>query len=155
MAKNKMSEVAKLLGIELEEEFRLNGYKLKYKLSNNGLMYWSNTLQHWVLSNEIGKLLSGEFKIIKLPKPILDDVEREYLGNIIKPFRDRVIYIAKAETVKTYSPNAKVYECIYIMYKDSSKKKNPYYMGFPCFKKGTMYKGMILDKGYTLEELGL
>ena len=25
----------------------------------------------------------------------------------------------------------------------------------PCFKKGTMYKNMVINKEYTLEELGL
>ena len=151
-----MEEVAKLLGLELEEEFIIEGYRIKYKLSKEGLMFWSIPLQDWVLSSIIGELLSGERKIIKLPKPILDDVEKEYLGNIIKPFRNRILYIAKSETVKTYdNPNPKIYECIYIMYRDSSKKKNPFYMGFPCFEKGTMYKGMELDKEYTLAELGL
>ena len=28
-------------------------------------------------------------------------------------------------------------------------------MAFPCFEKGTMYKGMEAYKEYTLEELGL
>lgn len=158
---NKMKEVAKLLGVELEEEFKLKekdtNYIIhtKYKLTENSLMGWSVPEQKWWYSTMLQHLLTGRYQIVKLPKPILDDIERKYLGNIVKPFRDRIIYIAKAETVKTYSPNAKVYECIYIMYKDSSKKQNPFYMGFPCFKKGTMYKGMELNKEYSLEELGL
>ena len=157
MAKNYMKDVAKLLGVELEEEFRIEGFPNKYKLSENGLVSWSNYWQSWVSSSDIiEELLTGESELVKLPKPILDDVEKEYLGNIIKPFRNRILYIAKSETVKTYdNPNPKIYECIYIMYKDSTKKRNPYYMGFPCFEKGTMYKGMELDKEYTLEELGL
>lgn len=155
MAENKMAEVAKILGVELEEEFKIDGFRCKYKLANDGLMYWSYLDSKWLVSVLFKELLTGELKIIKLPKPIIDDVEKEYLGNIVKPFRDRIIYIAKAETVKTYNPNAKVYECIYIMYKDTSKKQNPFYMGFPCFKKGTMYKSMELNKKYTLEELGL
>ena len=102
-------------------------------------------------------MAEGKMKeLIKIPEPVLDDIEKNYLSNIIKPFRNRILYIAKSETVKTYdNPNPKIYECIYIMYKDRSKKKNPFYMGFPCFKKGTMYKNMELDKEYTLEELGL
>ena len=105
---------------------------------------------------EVPKFLNVKLEEVFLPKPILDDVEKKYLSSIIKPFRNRILYIAKSETVKTYdNPNPKIYECIYIMYKDRSKKKNPFYMGFPCFEKGTMYKGMELDKKYTLEELGL
>ena len=125
MAENKIKEVAQLLGLELEEEFRLEGASNRYKLTKDGLMWLPSDSDKWYFSVIINELILGKYKIIKLPKPILDDVEREYLGNIIKPFRDRVIYIAKAETVKTYSPNAKVYECIYIMYKDGSKKQNP------------------------------
>ena len=156
MAENKMNEVAQLLGLELEEEFRIEGFPHKYTLSENGLVSWSDYWQLWVQSDILGRLLTGKYQLVKLPKSILDDVEKEYLGNIIKPFRNRILYIAKSETVKTYdNPNPKIYECIYIMYKDSTKKKNPYYMGFPHFEKGTMYKGMELDKKYTLEELGL
>ena len=154
MAQNKMEEVAKLLGVELEEEFRIKyDNKAMYTLMEDG--FFEVIGRNTYLQRDIDNLLNGEWEVVKIPKPILDDKEKEYLGNIVKPFRDRIIYIAKAETVKTYSPNAKVYECIYIMYKDSSKKQNPFYMGFPCFKKGTMYKGMKLDKEYTLEELGL
>ena len=153
---NKMKEVAKLLGVELEEEFRIEGLTRKHKLTENGLRCWFDDFQQWYASYYIDELLTGESKIIKLPKPILDDVEKEYLSAVIKPFRNRILYIAKSETVKTYdNPNPKIYECIYIMYKDSPKKKNPFYMGFPCFERGTMYKGMKLNREYLLEELGL
>ena len=154
MAQNKMEEVAKLLGLELEEEFRIKyDNKAMYVLKDDG--FFEVVGRNTYLQRDIDNLLNGEWEVVKLPKPILDDGERKDLGNIVKPFRDRMIYIEKAETIKTYNPNAKVYECIYIMYKDSSKKQNPFYMGFPCFKKGTMYKGMELNKKYTLEELGL
>ena len=33
--------------------------------------------------------------IYKREEPILDDKEKEYLGNVIRPFRDRVEYIVK------------------------------------------------------------
>lgn len=156
MVENKMKEVAKLLGVELEEEFRIDFFDVKYKLTKNGLMYWRNSNQEWVNSTMLEDLLTGERQITKLPKPILDDVEKKYLSNVIKPFRNKILYIAKSETVKTYdNPNPKIYECIYIMYKDSTKKRNPYYMGFPHFEKGTMYKSMKNNKKYTLEELGL
>lgn len=147
MAENKMKEVAKLLGVELEEEFRIDGYKLKYKLSNNGMMYWSNTLQHWVLSNAIGKLLSGELKIIKLPKPILDDVEKEYLSAVIKPFRKHIINIRKIQNYR--------YEFIEIMIYRTDEGVSCEVISLPYFNKDKMYKGMEINKQYTLEELGL
>lgn len=74
-------------------------------------------------------------------KEILDDKEKEYLSNVIKPFRDKVEYIVKfgclpEEYISICLPKCEVID-------------------LPCFKKGTMYKGMEIDKEYTLEELGL
>lgn len=155
MAKNVMAEVAKALGLELGEEFSI-GDTDKYVLLDDGLFKTIGKLTYWQVSIE--NLLTGEWDVVKLPKPILDAKEKEFLSALVKPknIRNRILYIAKDECVKTYeNPNAKIYECIYIMYKDSSKKRNPFYMGFPCFEKGTMYKGMELNKEYTLEELGL
>lgn len=74
-------------------------------------------------------------------KEILDEEEKEYLSNVIKPFRDKVEYIVK----ETSSNN----EYITISIKDDSD------LSFPNFKKGTKYKGMKEEKEYTLEELGL
>ena len=68
MAKNKMADVAKLLGVELEEEFKIKGFTNKCKLSTYGLMCWSDTKQDWVLSSAIGELLTGLDEIVKLPK---------------------------------------------------------------------------------------
>lgn len=74
-------------------------------------------------------------------KEILDDVEKEYLLNIIKPFKDKVEYICKNSGLPG--------EYISInMAKDSS-------IILPYFKENTMYKGMKLYKKYTLKELGL
>ena len=153
---NIMKEVANSLGVELGEEFRIEGCTMKYQLSETGLEFWSDTCKDWCPTHGLEGILTGVCKIIKPSELILDDAEKEYLGNIIKPFRNRILYIAKSETVKTYdNPNPKIYECIYIIYKDSTKKINPYYMGFPNFEKGTMYKGMKLNREYLLEELGL
>ena len=147
MAQNKMKEVAKLLGVELEEEFRIDGLSYKYKLSNYGLMCWSNNLQRWYITSIIGELLTGVKQIIKLPKPILDDVEKEYLSNIIKPFRDRIISIRK------YKFNQDEYIGIYVKYYAETDENEM--ITLPVFKEGTMYKGMKLNREYLLEELGL
>ena len=142
---NKMKEVAKLLGLELEEEFKIDGYSSKYKLSNNGLMLWSDNLQQWVLYIEFNGLLTGKAQIIKLPKPILDDVEKEYLSAVIKPFRNKVYAIAKYDDgVDNYYIQIAIKQNVYFEYID-----------LPYFKKGTMYKGMELKKEYTVEQLGL
>ena len=81
-------------------------------------------------------------------KPILDKVERKYLSDVIRPFRkDYKITISKKSVI-----DAKEYLCI-------SVKKIPSvfseFILLPCFKKGSMYKGMERDKEYSLEELGL
>lgn len=74
-------------------------------------------------------------------KEILDDVEKEYLSAVIRPFKDKVKYIAKYDDSRLEFISIKLVG-------DSA-------MLFPYFKKGTMYKGMELEKQYTLKELGL
>ena len=67
MSENKMNEVAQLLGLELEEEFRIEGLTKKYKLTENGLMCWFDDFQQWYASYYIDELLAGKAQIIKLP----------------------------------------------------------------------------------------
>lgn len=149
---NIMKDVAKLLGLELEEEFRIESYDSKYKLTRDGLRFWSVPLQDWILSSIIGELLSGERKITKLPKPVLNDAEKEYLGNIIKPFRNRIIWIGKCE----YDRGDFFYgEYIVIGLKFFDNDPGQEQAALPSFATGTMYRGMELGKRYTLEELGL
>ena len=76
---------------------------------------------------------------------ILNDKEREYLSNVIKPFRNKIEYIAKY--IGKYG------EYISIIYKDLNDKT--FSMAFPSYDDGTMYKGMEIGNRYTLEELGL
>ena len=74
-------------------------------------------------------------------KEILEEEEKEYLSNVIKPFRDKVEYIVKETS--SYNEYIKI----------TIKKDDC--LSFPYFKRGTMYKGMEIEKKYTLEELGL
>ena len=138
---NKMNEVAKLLGVELEEEFRINVSPLEFKLTTSGLLYWSNASQMWERSRSIEELLIGQYEIIKIPKPILDDKEKEYLSAVIKPFRDKVISISKK--------SANYGEFIDILIDEAEDIYLPY------FKPGKMYQGIGVNREYTLEELGL
>ena len=75
--------------------------------------------------------------------PILDDVEKAYLSAVIKPFREDVRYIEK---INHSCLNDKQYLRIELPGD---------YCTLPLFEKGTMYKGMEVNKRYTLEELGL
>ena len=142
---NKMSEVAKLLGVELDEEFTLDDSKYKYKVTRYGLFkkYCDDTI--WDNSVILDDLLLGKFNIIKIPEKILDPAEKRYLSAVIKPFRNKVYAIAK------YDDGDDNY------YIQIMVKQNVYfeYIDFPYFKKGTMYKGMELKKEYTVEQLDL
>ncbi len=80
--------------------------------------------------------------------PILDDVEKSYLRSVIKPFRGRVNYIYKT------SCGEKAY-FIRIVVRSTILPRGFDSMFFPAFAKDTMYKGMELNKTYTLKELGL
>lgn len=97
----------------------------------------------WVHSKETfsDKFLNQEIEV-ETPD-VLNEKEKEYLSAVIKPFKDREIKICKYESVN------KSFEYIVIIFNNSE--------GFwlPNFKKNTMYKGMELEKKYTLEELGL
>ena len=76
-------------------------------------------------------------------KPILSDTEKEYLAAVIKPFRDRVKYISKR-----YFSEYDEY-CIQVVLENLDS------LTFPNFEGNIMYKGMEVDKKYTLEELYL
>lgn len=80
-------------------------------------------------------------------KDILDSGEKEYLSNVIKPFKYKVKGIGKDEFCNNEDEQEKEYITIYI--------ENDFSINLPNFKKNTMYKNMEINKAYTLEELGL
>ena len=67
MAKNYMADVAKLLGIELEEEFMVTGDDYIYKLTKDVLEYKADD-GNWYYANDVFlNLLDGTIEIVKLP----------------------------------------------------------------------------------------
>lgn len=72
----------------------------------------------------------------------LDHIERNYLTNVIRPFKKDIKYIRKARL-----QNGDY--CLIV------KLNNTDGMIFPSFNDSSMYQGMEIDKEYTLEELGL
>lgn len=74
-------------------------------------------------------------------EPVLDEVERKYLSDVIKPFGHRVSYIVKGKNGSGY------YIAIIV--------NNFDVMNLPYFTRNTMYKGMTVDRHYKLKELGL
>ena len=142
---NHMKQVAQLLGVEIGEEFKIEGHSgnVKYRLTEENLEYLSSC-DHWFsISSTLNCLLNGEYKVVKIPKPVLDDVEKEYLSTVIKPFRNRIKHFYKYPCANG--------DCEAI----AAITKECDYLDFPRFKKGSMYKGMELSRKYSLEELGL
>ena len=74
---------------------------------------------------------------------ILDEKEREYLRAVIKPFRDMVESVSKLVGAMTNQEYIKIY------------LRNADYAFLPFFEPNQMYKGMKVDKQYSLKELGL
>lgn len=142
MAENKMKEVAELLGVEMDKHFKIDGFRNSlFKITNNGFIS-SDGWRDGVLDG----LLTGRLEI---KKPILNDSEKDYLENILRPFKDRIVYVEK---IKAGDLN---YEYIgfKIIYEDHRYPDNWCYL--PYFRKGTMYKNMEPDKHYSLDELEL
>lgn len=81
--------------------------------------------------------------IAECKEPVLDDKEREYLSYGIRPFREKIECIYKHQM-----PYTDEYY-ITVRLKDGDS------LMYPRFKGNTMYKGMEVEKEYTLEELGL
>ena len=142
---NKMAEVAKLLGVELNSDFNLKDSSFTYRLTERGLdSRYKNNLK-WYPSGMLEDLPIGNYQIIRKPRSILDPAEKKYLSAVIKPFRNKVYAIAKYDDgVDNYYIQIMIKQNVYFEYID-----------FPYFKKETMYKGMELKKEYTVEQLGL
>lgn len=87
------------------------------------------------------KWLLEEYK----EQEVLDDVEREYLSAVIKPFRKKVKHIEKINLFG--SPEEQFIRIVI---------GNLDFINLPNFNKNTgMYRGREVDKLYSLEELGL
>ena len=86
--------------------------------------------------DECMRWLAEEYK-----EPVLDEVERNYLSDVIKPFGHRVSYIVKRMNGSGY------YIAIIL--------NNFDVMNLPYFTRNTMYKGMTVGRQYKLKELGL
>ena len=147
---NYMEQVAELLGVELGEKFKINFHG---DISSDEYYIDENSI-HEVCDGRVNDycyplliaLLNGTDTVVKLPKNILTEKEKEYLLSIIRPFRNRVEYISK----HSYRNN---YEYIKIKYNEIYDTS--FSINLPCFEKGTMYTGMIKDKAYSLNELSL
>lgn len=144
MAENKMKEVAKLLGVKMDKPFNIKGYAHNpCKLANDKII----NNQGYMITSRLFQLLTGELEI---ESPILDDIEKRYLENVLNPFKDRILFARKTTCYNI----DRDYECL--NFKVVTPDNEDYnYLILPYFMKGTMYEGMELDKKYKVEELGL
>lgn len=129
-----------------------NGYLIKfdkervYGVINGKIDYIILFLKGKVTDERFGKIIKIEDPIYQTvyehKEEILDEAEKRYLKAVIRPFRARMKYIMKEDI------NYATKEYIRI---DLGREM----INLPKFDSGSMYKGMKLNKGYTLEELGL
>ena len=139
---NYMEKVAEMLGVEIGEEFKI-GNEYSYKFTEECLMALFPNDKWYIAPYALYEILNGKYKVIKLPRQVLAEKEKEYLSYVIKPFRNRIKCFYKW-TCEDCNYEQLMAPCI-----DYS------HLDFPSFEKNTMYKGMEPNKKYTLEDLGL
>ena len=81
--------------------------------------------------------------VFERKEEILDETEKKYLTDVIRPFRKRIQFIQKKNEITEINPY------IRIVCEDNDK------LVFPYITDNSMYKGMETNKKYTLKELGL
>lgn len=70
MSKNLMPQIAEMLGLQLDEEFKVKGYgEVTYMLTNEGLMATDDDQEkEWTPANVLFvALLNGKDEIVKIP----------------------------------------------------------------------------------------
>lgn len=83
--------------------------------------------------------------------PILDDIEKKYLSNVIQPYKKYYNMKIRKEVFWCYG----TYQRIVILLCHKTANHSIQCINLPFFKVNSMYKGMELDETYTLEDLGL
>lgn len=82
-------------------------------------------------------------------EPILDDVEKRYLEGVLRPFKKRIKSIKTMLWSNDYTYIQIAMDCLW------GSEYECEYINLPVFVRSKMYKGMVLGKQYTIEELGL
>lgn len=127
----------------------------KCTLKNGQVIFVDKTSDYGFSNiNKQLKYFNDDVSIVKVERPvkyetmferkeeILDEVEKKYLADVVRPFRSKVRSVYKMASVCSNK------EFICIQLKDEN-------FTLPYFEKGTMYKEMQTGKRYTLEKLGL
>lgn len=77
-------------------------------------------------------------------RDVLDKVEIRYLKSVFSPFRKTVVCVIKQNLDNTGTEQI-----------IAAKVDSGYWMSFPPFYAETMYKGMTVNREYSLAELGI
>ena len=138
---NYMEQIAEMLGVKLYEDFRIKAinemiFEKKFFLTEYGLFSEDSTVPISTILNDI---LNGQYKIVKLPFALTKE-EKNYLSEVVKPFRDKIEYIKRLTSDSWDSIQ---------MITDKGVTAVLF------FETDTRYKNMEPDREYTLEELGL
>lgn len=139
------------------KDMKLKRGDIVYTVNKYGFEARGTILNEWSGKSIKNFENNTERKILKIERPltvyevkeVLDKKEREYLSKIIEPFKNRVKRIEKVKAVYCNSEFIEI-----VLYSSISYDKEES-IQLPYFKKGTMYKGMELNKQYSLKELGL
>lgn len=67
MAKNYMQDVARMFGLDLEEEFKLTGYSGTFALTNKGMMWLAPDKRRSSEVFALEGLLTGRNELVRLP----------------------------------------------------------------------------------------
>lgn len=136
-----MKEVAKILGVDIGEKFKVDAEGVilskSFFFTDYGLFVVGDVD---FKTGVLNQLLNGEYRVVKIPRSILTEKEKEYLSAVVKPFRDEVKHISKNH----YDDE----EWVQIRTKQGLAL-------LPPFKEGLMYNGMKVGKEYSVKELDI
>lgn len=103
------------------------------KVFINGCTYGEETIR-------LARKQYAKYRLSKMLNT-LNREEKQYLENVLRPFKDEVVFIEK-------NGGCRGTEYLFIQLKKDS-------LFLPSFEQNSMYIGMEVDKKYTLKELGL
>ena len=144
-----MKQLAEMLGVKVGEEFRVDkGYDTWINYSHNVVFTEDDRFEvvgnpYFPSDDLLLDVLHGRLEVFKLSEPLLTVEERKYLLMVTKPYGEDTEYVVKLSSAITNK------EFLFISVKDTGN------ITLPLFEKGTMYKGLELNKKYELEELSL
>ena len=144
-----MKQLAEMLGVKVGEEFRVDkGYDTWINYSHNVVFTEDDRFEvvgnpYFPSDDLLLDVLHGRLEVFKLSEPLLTVEERKYLLMVTKLYDEDTEYVVKLPSAITNK------EFLFISVKGTGN------ITLPLFDKGTMYKGLELEKKYELEELSL